>query len=211
MSEGDKLFDDPDGLAGGDSTGIDTSAQSSSSLPIDPTQSRHKVACFFHVFFKGAALALYLCYVLLFNSFITGFICCVLLLAFDFWTVKNVTGRLLVGLRWWNEVKEDGTNVWVFESKPDTRQVNPNDSFIFWSALYLTPLVWVLLGMGAVFTLSVQPLLIVAVALMLSGANIVGYWKCQKDAGRRIQSFTQNWLINRMTQQATGTTPASGQ
>jgi hypothetical protein len=28
-----------------------------------------------------------------------------LLLAFDFWTVKNVTGRLLVGLRWWNEVR----------------------------------------------------------------------------------------------------------
>lgn len=41
MSEGDKLFDDPDGLAGGDSA-IDSSSQSSSSLPIDPTQSRHK-------------------------------------------------------------------------------------------------------------------------------------------------------------------------
>lgn len=24
--------------------------------------------------------------------------------------------RLLVGLRWWNEVKEDGTEVWIFES-----------------------------------------------------------------------------------------------
>lgn len=28
----------------------------------------------------------------------------VTLLAFDFWTVKNVSGRLLVGLRWWNKV-----------------------------------------------------------------------------------------------------------
>ena len=26
--------------------------------------------------------------------------------------------RLLVGLRWWNEVKDDGENVWIFESKP---------------------------------------------------------------------------------------------
>jgi hypothetical protein len=34
----------------------------------------------------------------------------------DFWTVKNVSGRLLVGLRWWNEIKEDGESVWVFES-----------------------------------------------------------------------------------------------
>ena len=36
---------------------------------------------------------------------------------FDFWTVKNVSGRILVGLRWWNEVKEDQT-VWIFEAKP---------------------------------------------------------------------------------------------
>ena len=27
---------------------------------------------------------------------------------------------LLVGLRWWNEVKDDGSNVWVFESRPVT-------------------------------------------------------------------------------------------
>ena len=41
----------------------------------------------------------------------------VLLLAADFWTVKNVTGRLLVGLRWWNKVNEDGSTEWVFESR----------------------------------------------------------------------------------------------
>jgi len=51
------------------------------------------------------------------GHFIELFLTIVLLLAFDFWTVKNVTGRLLVGLRWWNKVEEDGTSVWVFESK----------------------------------------------------------------------------------------------
>jgi len=40
-----------------------------------------------------------------------------LLLAFDFWTVKNVSGRLMVGLRWWNKIEEDGTSTWIFESK----------------------------------------------------------------------------------------------
>jgi hypothetical protein len=43
------------------------------------------------------------------------FIVCVLLLAFDFWTVKNVSGRLLVGLRWWNEILPDGSNEWRYE------------------------------------------------------------------------------------------------
>jgi len=26
--------------------------------------------------------------------------------AIDFWITKNVTGRLLVGLRWWEEIDE---------------------------------------------------------------------------------------------------------
>lgn len=30
---------------------------------------------------------------------------------------KNVSGRLLVGLRWWNQVDEDGKSRWVFESR----------------------------------------------------------------------------------------------
>jgi hypothetical protein len=52
----------------------------------------------------------------LFVNFVGVFIVEILLLSFDFWTVKNVTGRLLVGLRWWNEIKEDGSSEWIFES-----------------------------------------------------------------------------------------------
>lgn len=44
------------------------------------------------------------------------FILVVLLLAADFWNVKNVSGRLLVGLRWWNESSADGSSIWVFET-----------------------------------------------------------------------------------------------
>jgi hypothetical protein len=44
------------------------------------------------------------------------YIVIILLNCFDFWTVKNITGRKLVGLRWWNDFEEDGTEVWRFES-----------------------------------------------------------------------------------------------
>lgn len=30
---------------------------------------------------------------------------------------QNVTGRLMVGLRWWNHIDEDGKSHWVFESR----------------------------------------------------------------------------------------------
>ena len=51
------------------------------------------------------------------TSFVNIFVLCVLLLAFDFWTVKNVSGRLMVGLRWWSEVNEDGSTLWRFEAR----------------------------------------------------------------------------------------------
>ena len=51
------------------------------------------------------------------SHFIELFLTILLLLAMDFWTVKNISGRLLVGLRWWNKVEEDGTSRWIFESK----------------------------------------------------------------------------------------------
>lgn len=44
------------------------------------------------------------------------FILVMLLLAADFWNVKNVSGRLLVGLRWWNEASDSGESIWVFET-----------------------------------------------------------------------------------------------
>lgn len=49
------------------------------------------------------------------------FIIVILLLATDFYYCKNIAGRRLVGLRWWNETSgENGETVWVFES-PEVR------------------------------------------------------------------------------------------
>jgi len=42
------------------------------------------------------------------NEEIATFILVILCVSFDFWTVKNVTGRLLVNLRWWSEIDEMG-------------------------------------------------------------------------------------------------------
>jgi hypothetical protein len=63
-----------------------------------------------------AALVFYLFCWILIKHFVIQFVVTVFLLALDFWTVKNVSGRILVGLRWWNEVDEQGESVWHFES-----------------------------------------------------------------------------------------------
>jgi len=160
--------------------------------------SKHKTACFFHLAFKAAALATYLFCTLFSDNFVLIFVAVVLLLAVDFWTVKNITGRVLVGLRWWNDVTDDGTR-WVFESKPANRTINASDSYVFWAGIYGAPLVWGLFAFTALLGLHFQWLLIVIVAMVLSCANVVGFWKCQKDSKQKIQSFLQAKVIQSAT------------
>ena len=80
------------------------------------SKAAHPKIVISHLLFKLVSL---LCYILMSlagssNSLI--FIIVTISCAFDFWIVKNVTGRLLVGLRWWSRIKEDGTEEWIFES-----------------------------------------------------------------------------------------------
>lgn len=77
----------------------------------------HPIALTFHYIFKILAILLFLLQGLFTKNAVFVFVILVLLISFDFWTVKNITGRLLVGLRYWNDIKADGTNVWIFESK----------------------------------------------------------------------------------------------
>jgi hypothetical protein len=79
------------------------------------------------------------------------FIITILLLAADFYYLKNIAGRRLVGLRWWNEVDaQTGDSHWVFESsEPGTKVINATDSRFFWLAIYVQPLLWVGLAIFA--------------------------------------------------------------
>src|SRR5690606_34492677 len=71
--------------------------------------------------------------------------------AADFYYLKNIAGRRLVGLRWWNEVDvATGDSQWVFESAdPATKVVNATDSRFFWLAMYAQPCLRVALAVLA--------------------------------------------------------------
>lgn len=159
-------------------------------------QSSHKTAATFHVLLKIAAIASYLLLGLFTSSFVIQFVVTVTLLAVDFWTVKNVSGRLLVGLRWWNEVGEDGTTqTWRFESLTDRSQLNVIDGRIFWWTMYANPVIWVLLGITCILKFSMSYLVIVVVALVLSAANLVGYYKCSKDATEQMKNYIGKTML----------------
>jgi len=84
------------------------------------------------------------------------FILTLLLLSADFYYLKNIAGRRLVGLRWWNEVNTtSGDSQWVFESAdPNTRTITATDKRFFWLSLYVAPALWIALGILAIVRLN---------------------------------------------------------
>uniref|UniRef100_A0A7S3YZH2 Golgi apparatus membrane protein TVP23 homolog n=1 Tax=Lotharella globosa TaxID=91324 RepID=A0A7S3YZH2_9EUKA len=164
-----------------------------------PEEKTHKVTTLFHVLFKGAAIFMYIFGWAFAKNFVINFVVIVLLLAFDFWTVKNVTGRLLVGLRWWNEVnEEDGSNKWIFESRPDGKLVNAGEARTFWTTLILTPLIWIVFALSAIISWKFQWFILCCVAITLSGTNLWGYYKCRYDSNTAKQALA-NYAVGFMS------------
>ncbi|KAF7388891.1 hypothetical protein HZH66_010028 [Vespula vulgaris] len=126
---------------------------------------KHPYITMFHLAFRISAIVVYMMCQLFSNSFIASFVVVVLLLSMDFWTVKNITGRLMVGLRWWNYIDDNGKSNWVFESKKGAQQyhINMAEARIFWLALILCPLLWSVLFVTALFRLNFQWLLLLPV------------------------------------------------
>ncbi|XP_053606809.1 uncharacterized Golgi apparatus membrane protein-like protein CG5021 isoform X2 [Plodia interpunctella] len=168
----------------------------------------HPYIVFFHLIFRCSAVVVYVLCGWFSDSFITSFVLVVMLLSADFWTVKNITGRLLVGLRWWNYVDDDGKSHWVFEAKQN--RVNNNESRLFWMGLVLCPAVWSLFFVFCLFGLKFQWMLLVLIALTLSGANLVGYVKCKLGGQRSLHTATSEFVRARLLRVVLPTTAAAG-
>jgi len=161
-------------------------------------KSSHPLACVLHCLFKFSAFVIYI-----FGGFFLGSshsganfiiitVFCILFLAADFWVVKNITGRLLVRLRWWNMLSADGmTTRWVFESdeSPSENSTNQFDKLMFWSVLYVTPFLWGSLFFIGLLKFNLGWLINVVVGLVLSASNVYGYWKCSGEQKAKFQSM----------------------
>ncbi|GAB1216819.1 golgi apparatus membrane protein tvp23 [Aspergillus terreus] len=157
--------------------------------PLQPRQgdlnwrlSAHPITLLCFLGIRLSALLMYLFGILFIKHFILVFIITLLLLAADFYYLKNIAGRRLVGLRWWNEVNTTtGDSHWVFESSdPNTRTITATDKRFFWLSLYVTPAFWIGLAILAVIQLSVIWLSLVVIALVLTITNTVAFSRCDR-------------------------------
>uniref|UniRef100_A0A3P8S3J0 Golgi apparatus membrane protein TVP23 homolog n=1 Tax=Amphiprion percula TaxID=161767 RepID=A0A3P8S3J0_AMPPE len=157
---------------------------------------KHPLASFFHLFFRTSAIVVYLLCDMLSSQFIVCMVTIILLLSCDFWTVKNVSGRLLVGLRWWNQVDAEGKSHWEFESRKTDRAnlISSADSRIFWLGLIVCPVFWVVFVFSTIFSFKIKWLAVVIMGLVLQWANLYGYVRCKVGGKSNLSNMAKNYL-----------------
>uniref|UniRef100_A0A3Q3N8E4 Golgi apparatus membrane protein TVP23 homolog n=1 Tax=Mastacembelus armatus TaxID=205130 RepID=A0A3Q3N8E4_9TELE len=157
---------------------------------------RHPLASFFHLFFRTSAILVYLLCDLLSSRFIVCMVTIILLLSCDFWTVKNISGRLLVGLRWWNQVDEDGKSHWMFESRKQhsLNTTSSAESRIFWLGLIVCPIFWIIFAFSTIFSLKIKWLAVVLMGVVLQWANVYGYVRCKVGGKSNLGNMAKNYL-----------------
>jgi len=148
-------------------------------------QSAHPIALGVMWAFRLAAVAVYVLCGFFTDNYVLSTVVVVILLAMDFWNTRNVAGRILVGLRFWNQVDEDGESYWVFESRDPSRPANPVDSRMFWTALYVFPVIWILLLVISILKFNISFLPIVLLALVFNITNVIGFTYADRDAKQR--------------------------
>ena len=155
------------------------------------SRARNPGIVYFIIFFKALAMVCFLFLGIFGVSDALIFIFVVILNSLDFWFVKNVSGRILVGLRWWNEVKEDGSEVWKFESSNEIK-TKSIDTTIFWMSLYIAPIFWGIFIFLELIGLKLMWLLACLIAFTLTFSNTFGYYKCSGDQNKKVKGFLDN-------------------
>ncbi|KAH9968923.1 Golgi apparatus membrane protein TVP23 [Russula dissimulans] len=160
-------------------------------------QSAHPVVLFVLYLFRIAAIATYILCGFFTDNYVISTVIVVVLLAMDFWNCRNVAGRTLVGLRFWNQVDDNGESYWIFESRDPSRPANPVDSRLFWTALYVFPALWLGLFFVSLLKFNLSFIPIVVLALVFNVTNVIGFTYADRDSKKRWADniVSSNWSM----------------
>ncbi|KRW98518.1 hypothetical protein PPERSA_00115 [Pseudocohnilembus persalinus] len=81
----------------------------------EDTDYLHKI--FFLCCFKIMIVFSYIILPMVFSKMQNVYQSIVLYAIMDFWVVKNISGRQMLGMRWWIEIDSTGEQRWVFETR----------------------------------------------------------------------------------------------
>ncbi|XP_038007473.1 Golgi apparatus membrane protein TVP23 homolog A isoform X3 [Motacilla alba alba] len=131
-------------------------------LALRKARIRHPLATFFHLFFRVSAIVTYLFCDWFSNSFVACFVTILLLLSFDFWSVKV----------------------------PTIAASTEAEARIFWLGLIICPVIWTMFFFSTLFSLKLKWLALVIAGISLQTANLYGYIHCKLGGQKTISRVT---------------------
>ena len=149
------------------------------------SKDENNLVVVFTVLFKVVSVIFYLLFNVFLKDDILLFIIVILLTALDFYTVKNISGRLLIGMRWWTEIDlSTGLENWHFESHENTFQPVPAHSNLFWSSQLFITIFWLLIAFLNLISLKLYwvihifqySLFFILYSLLYSNSFIISYY-----------------------------------
>eukprot|EP00825_Cyclidium_porcatum_P020890 TRINITY_DN23484_c0_g1_i1.p1 TRINITY_DN23484_c0_g1~~TRINITY_DN23484_c0_g1_i1.p1 ORF type:complete len:235 (-),score=25.87 TRINITY_DN23484_c0_g1_i1:69-773(-) len=150
----------------------------------------HPIICMLVMGFKAFGILTYLLLNLFIGNATLTFIIVIIFNSIDFWFMKNIAGRLLVGLRWWEEVDANtGLDIWRFESPDQTRKTNSVDSSVFWFSQIISLSIWCFFLVVKFLSLDVYWLICVIITICLQGSNFVFYIKCSREHSKKMNQM----------------------
>ena len=168
-------------------------------------KSRHPIITGFHVGLKALSIILYILFFFLLDGyFVISFSLCLLLTAVDFWMTKNINGRLLAGLRYWNKINEDGSSQWVFEALESHQKVRLSHSelIIFWATLIICPILWFGTCFLMFFTISFNYLCLSIICLVMQISNLIGFIRCARGSRAVLKRKAKKVAVEQGTKAA---------
>lgn len=121
----------------------------------------------FDIFFKNPLI------IKLVTVFISGYI--------DFWFLKNISGRVLVGLFWYHKIEDSGKERIIYECKRDEKKNNSLNSKIFWFLLIFIFFVWCIIFFYNIISLSFNKSLICFNPFCFNLINCYCFYKCSDE------------------------------
>ncbi|CAH8531708.1 unnamed protein product [Schistosoma turkestanicum] len=172
---------------------MDTTTASTTNGPHSP--STRRIAMIGHFTFRSLALIIYLLCAWFTTSFVVPFIFILVCLSLDFWIVKNISGRILVGLRWSSYTDDNGIAHWRYDARKlsaidsadvstlsrrelAARMTRQHLSRLFWIGLIVSPAIWFIFFLVSLFSLHIRWAFVCAIALCMNLANVYGYLRC---------------------------------
>uniref|UniRef100_A0AC35U2J6 Golgi apparatus membrane protein TVP23 homolog n=1 Tax=Rhabditophanes sp. KR3021 TaxID=114890 RepID=A0AC35U2J6_9BILA len=187
------------------------SAGSTTTLVDQWRSLKHPMISLAHVVFRFAPILFYVFSNMLGTGFIVQIVVFLILITLDFWVVKNISGRLLVGLRWWAQTNDEGHTKWVYEQAENQALYDPIESKVFWGALFFAPALWTFFVVVDFVTFKWIWMLLASMGLVMTSINAYGYVKCKWNNTSEITSYFSKMalmsILRRNAQPTASTNP----